>query len=275
MEITLHRFLDFDYGPDGDARLLEKIEKGADLNQRRGEAEETPLHVATRRRRLQAVKTLLDHGAEVDAPNAWGKTALVHALRRGFLEVAEVLMVQGAEPKLKPPDALAVALSMGNVNMAREVLNRHPEAVRTGNPEEDRLLADMAGRKEREPVKLLIAAGADLSARGLDDGTPLHQAAWFGQPENARLLLEAGAPLEIFDSIHNSSPLGWAVHGSRYSGGADGRQDAYVTIVEMLLAAGASMRYPDEKHGEDKYKKRLLADASPKVRVVLEMPMES
>ena len=42
---------------------------------------------------------------------------------------------------------------------------------------------------------------------------PLHQAAWFGQPDNARLLIEAGAPLDVFDSVHESSPLGWAAHG--------------------------------------------------------------
>ena len=83
----------------------------------------------------------------------------------------------------------------------------HPDAVRTGNAEEDRLLADVAGR------------------------------------------VDAGAPLDFFDAIHKSSPIGWAVHGSRYSGGAEERQ------------------YADPG---DAYLRRLLHDATPQVREVLE-----
>ncbi len=30
-----------------------------------------------------------------------------------------------------------------------------------------------------------------------------------------RLLLDAGAPLDVFDRVQESSPLGWAAHGSR------------------------------------------------------------
>lgn len=58
---------------------------------------------------------------------------------------------------------------------------------------EDRLFADVAGRDDSASVALLIHAGADLTSPGLDDGTPLHQAAWFGQPANTRLLIDAGA----------------------------------------------------------------------------------
>ena len=165
---------------------------------------------------------------------------------------------------------LAVSLSSGLLSKAREILEAHPEAARTGNPEEDRLLADMAGRNAREPVELLIAAGADLSAKGLDGGTALHQAAWFGQPANARILIDAGAPLEVFDDDHESSPLGWAVHGSRYSGGADERQEVYVALATMLLEAGSALKYPDEPTEASNYLDRLLRDASPAVRVVLE-----
>lgn len=72
----------------------------------------------------------------------------------------------------------------------------------------------------------------------------------------------------MFDATHGSSPLGWAVHGSRYSGGADERQGAYVALVDMLAAAGSSLRYPG-RDGDDYYQ-RLLTDATPGVRAVLE-----
>ena len=117
---------------------------------------------------------------------------------------------------------------------------------------------------------MLINAGADLTAPGLDSGTPLHQAAWFGQPANAWLLIDAGAPLDVFDSTHQSSPLGWAVHGSRYSGGTEQRQDVYVELTQMLLDAGSSLHYPNEPDS-DAYFARLLKDASPAVRQVLKL----
>ena len=182
--------------------------------------------------------------------------------------MAEALRVRGASTSLNQPDQFAVAIANGRLDEARTILAAHPGAVRTGNGEEDRLLADVAGRNETGPVELLISAGADPEAPGLDSGTPLHQAAWFGQPDNARLLIDAGAPLDIFDATHESSPIGWAVHGCRYSGGAQERQDAYVALVRMLLAAGSSLHYPAQPQS-DAYLQRLLKDATPRVGEVL------
>ena len=102
----------------------------------------------------------------------------------------------------------------------------------------------------------------------LDDGTPLHQAAWFGQPANARQLIDAGAPLDVFDTVHGSSPLGWAVHGSRESGGSAEREQVYVELVRMLLDAGSSLHYPEHPGGHA-YLDRLRSDASPRVADVL------
>ncbi len=101
-----------------------------------------------------------------------------------------------------------------------------------------------------------------MHATGLDGGTALHQAAWFGQPENARLLVAAGAPRDVYDESHASSPLGWAVHGSRYSGGAEENQDAYVTIVGLLLRAGGGLR-------DQEFLDRIRGDASPRVLALL------
>ena len=266
--MTLHELLDLHYCAQGDATLRRMLAEGAEPDLRHGPRVETPLHVATRRRRATAIDILLAHGADIDARTAGGKTAYAHAVRRGFDEVAALLVRRGADTELNEADRFAVAVVNGRLDEARTILAAHPRVARTGNPEEDRLLADVAGRNDREPVAFLIDAGADLHARGLDAGTPLHQAAWFGQPGNARLLIDAGAPLDVFDDAHESSPLHWAVHGSRFSGGAEERQDAYVELVEMLLAVGSSLHYPGDPHG-DTYRKRLLEDATAQVRDVL------
>ncbi len=265
----LHAFLDWDYGPDGDDVMQVMVADGTDVKGVAGPDGESPLHVATRRRRESAIRILLASGADIDAKNAHGKTAYAHAARRGFVELVDFLVERGATTTLNEADQFAVAVVNGELDDARKVLAENPSVARTDNPAEDRLLADVAGRNPVEPVELLIGAGASLVAPGLNGGTPMHQAAWFGQPTNARLLIDAGAPLEIFDPTHESSPLGWAIHGSRYSGGAEERQDAFVDLVEMLLAAGVVLDYPTQPDS-DAYFSRLLCDASPKVKTMLE-----
>jgi ankyrin repeat protein len=270
--MTLQDLLDLRYGAYGDDELQRMLAEGADPNQR-GDGPEAPIHVAARRRRVKAIEILLDHGADINARNAHGKTAYAHAIRRGFGDVVAALRARDTvtsldtsrrtslntplDTSLNPADEFAVAIVEGNLDAARRILAEDALIIRTGNPEEDRLLADMAGKLKPEPVMLLIRAGADIAAPGLDGGTPLHQAAWFGSPMNARMLLAAGAPLELLDSTHRSTPLGWATHGSRFSGGADRRPEIYVEIVEMLLDAGAMAN------------EQMLKDASEQVRETL------
>ena len=268
-DTNLHTFLDWHYGEDGDDVLRARLDKGDDLSERFGPVGEMPIHVATRRRRCSAVLILLDYGADIDAKTSGGKTSFAHAARRGFDDLAIILAAGGADTSLNAADRFAVAMVNDDLGEARAILAQHPSVARTGNSEEDRLLADLAGRDPSEHVRFLIDAGAGLVEPGLDGGTPLHQAAWFGQPANARLLIEAGAPLDVFEPVHGSSPLGWAVHGSRFSGDAAERQEAYVELVRMLLEAGSRLHYPDDSEG-DAYFKRLLEDASPDVRAILE-----
>ena len=267
---TLHMFLDFHYDEMGGDRELRRRLEHEDANSPGGTYLETALHVAVRRYRTSAVRILLDHGVKLDELNGGRKTAYQHARRRGFDDLADLLVASGASAHLDPADEFAIAVSEHRLDDAAELLKHDPGMVRTGNPEEDRLLADVAGRNSTEPVEFLIASGADLEARGLDDGSPLQIAAWFGQPQNVRLLLDAGASIDVWDTVHQSSPIGWAVHGSRYSGGADERQAEYCSIVNMLLKAGAPLHYPDESGPA--YLVRLRADASEAVKELLPEP---
>ncbi len=265
---SLYGLLDTDYDPAELARLLDE---GTDPDSVDGATGEPALFTAARRRRLDAVELLLRHGADPNRPGPHGKTPWAHAVRRGFVEISERLEKARADQTLTSADRLAVALSRKDFDAARTILAAAPACARTGNPEEDRLLSDVAGRPEAAPVRMLIDAGADLSAPGLDGGTPLHCAAWFGQPANARMLLSAGAPVDVFDPVHEASPLHWAIHGSRYSGGAEERQDDYVDLVRMLLTAGSRLTYPPELAGGTtrSYAQRMLDDAGPAVEAVL------
>ena len=117
--MTLHDLLDGDYGPDGDDILQQLLRNGTDSNERRGPRSETPLHVATRRRRAAAATLLLDHGANIDARTVGGKTAYAHAIRRRFDDLADLLIARGANADLDDADRFAVAIVYGHLDEAR------------------------------------------------------------------------------------------------------------------------------------------------------------
>src|SRR5262249_29574852 len=52
--------------------------------------------------------------------------------------------------------------------------------------------------------------GFDLSPLGRN--TPLHDAAWAGDLETVKLLVELGADTSIRDPHYGGTPLGWAAH---------------------------------------------------------------
>ena len=59
---------------------------------------DTPLGRAAAAGDLDAMKTLLDHGADPDAPGAFGMTPLAAAARKGAVGAIEVLLTRGADP---------------------------------------------------------------------------------------------------------------------------------------------------------------------------------
>ncbi|MEM1012833.1 MAG: ankyrin repeat domain-containing protein [Planctomycetota bacterium] len=101
------------------------------------------------------------------------------------------------------------------------------------------LLGDAIRRGNNDAVRLMLEFGFDptLPYRGLDNGTALHVAAWFGRPELVRMLLEDGrCDLEARDGSHGATVLSWACHGAVHC-----RRDdpVYVDVVQMLIDAGS------------------------------------
>ena len=260
----LHYLLDWNYTPE---KMQAALESGADPNERYWKYEENALHVAVRRRRLEAIPHLLKHGVDINAKTKGGKSAYAHAIRRGFTEISDFLQNKGADTSLNAADQLAVALVKGDIEKASTLIAEDSNLVPQMNKEEARILPDLTGRPRTDVVELLLEAGIDVVSRGLDEGTALHMAAWFGQPANTQLLIDHQAPLEIRGDLHNMSPLGWVVHGSVYSGSAQSHAEDYTSIARILLEAGASLLHPELP--EDTSGAWLLKEVSPGVEAVL------
>jgi peptide-methionine (S)-S-oxide reductase len=64
-------------------------------------------------------------------------------------------------------------------------------------------------------VRLCLEAGADVNAFLVvhTHSTPAHQAAINDDVESLKLLVAAGAKLDVRDKLWGGTPLGWAVHG--------------------------------------------------------------
>jgi len=109
---------------------------------------------------LHRVCALLDEGADIDALDEHGQTALMNAAYRGDTELAQVLIGRGADLNHTAKYRLT-ALMLAVINDHREI------------------------------VELLVNAGADKNikgSKGAFDQTPLQYAEEHGKTELVRLL---------------------------------------------------------------------------------------
>ena len=110
-----------------------------------------------------------------------------------------------------------------------------------------------------------ISNGADINHPGTHGGTALHWAAWCGRPVVVERLLQAGASINPLCTDFQSTPLFWAVHGSKnHKGSSD-----YAQCVLLLLHAGADKTLPN-KEGKTVFD--LLDDSDDAMREALGSP---
>ena len=95
----------------------------------------------------------------------------------------------------------------------------------------------VAGNGHKEIVELLIAEGADINAKNRGGVTPLYDAAFKGHKEIAELLIAAGADVNAKGKI-GTTPLQAAAMFS------------HKEIVELLIDAGADVNVKDHEFGE-------------------------
>lgn len=239
------------------------LEHGADPNITSGETAETPLQRVAAYGRGPAVgELLLSFSAELDQPRADGRTAFVLAVRTGNVPMADFLRQRGADvARLTPVDELLGACMAADAEAARSVLARHPGLLAELTPEDRQAFALAAEEKREASVRLMAELGFDFLWEGSWGGTPLHHAAWHGNPSMVRLLLGLGAPVNVRDREYGSSPLAWAAHGSTNCRQAD---DDYCAVVELLLDAGSERETSTNRWGEPPE-----SMASPRVTKVL------
>ena len=224
------------------ARLL--IEHGADVNGR-DRAGFTPLMRAVMTGSAALVTLMLDKGADVQAGNDFGRTALKLAVRQSP-DLVALLRQHGATDASPPParpsnDVISVfnMAASGDSEGVKAALDKDPALLRVRDDNGDTLLHKAfwnnygAGHHLMDMVTLLVTRGADVKARSRDDQTPLYTAASCVSPEigtAAALLLAKGADPNARDR-HAQTPL---------------HRAATPDFVALLVHAGANVNVRDD-----------------------------
>ena len=159
------------WNDEGDFKSLEEIKsllkKGADLEAKDGDGE-TALLMAARRGHIEVVKYLVENGADLEAKDKDGDTALVGAAIWGKLDVVKCLAECGADLEAKDKDGRTALIKAANL-------------------------------VQFDVVKCLAECGADLDVKDEDGRTALMIATCWGELDGVKCLAECGADLEAKD----------------------------------------------------------------------------
>ena len=159
---------------------------------------EAPVADAAMRDDVPRVRALLREGADVNAAQGDGMTALHWAAENGNHELARTLVVAGARvdvvTRLGDYTPLHIASRKGHADVVRTLLDAGADPGKRTDPAGVRPLHYAAGAGSVEAVQALLDAGADVDVREARwSQTPLMFAAARGRTAAVRALLAGGA----------------------------------------------------------------------------------
>jgi ankyrin repeat protein len=231
-------------------------------------AEDNALLRAIRRgESAKAVKLLIAQGADVNAVDARGMTALHLARRLGHKQLVKMLLHHGAIDDASQREKFLAACAAGNLRAARKILKTHPDLVSRLAPNELRILPDTAASGHMRPVRHMLNLGFDINAKGDWGASAVHQAAWRGHLPLTKFLISRGADLHQKQEFGGDA-LFTAIHGA----GEGGREKGPEIVALIARAMKPDDLTPYLKFAEEKDDPRItdaLKTAAPAARLTM------
>src|SRR6266566_1946473 len=202
-------------------------------------AEKPSLADAAEQRDRTLIRSLLDSGADVNAAQADGTTALHWAVYNDDAETAALLVkrranVNAANRYGVPP--LSLACTNGNADLVKLLLEAGADANASLQGGET-VLMTAARAGNLEAVKALLARGANPNARERLDQTALMWAAAEGHAAVVRALIDGGADVRA-KLKSGFTPLFFAV------------REGHIDVTRALLEAGVNVNETLQREGD-------------------------
>jgi len=229
-----------------------------------GPAPESPVADAAMRGDIDAIRAMLRDGADVNAAQGDGMTALHWAADRSDAEMVELLITAGAlvEPvtRIGQYTPLHIASKGGDADVVRALLDAGSDATSATSTSATTPLHLAAAAGNPEVVALLIDHGADPNARESEWGqTPLIFAAARDRADAIRVLLERGADPGATAKVVDLKRLGRLDRRARAREtavlkafrGTEKRLATPAEIQAAVLASREAYEAPPEENEED------------------------
>lgn len=186
----------------------------------------------------EVVAALLAAGADPKAvDDDRGLSALRLAVRAGKDQTAALLVSRGAPDDSTDIDRFIGACLRADRQSAEELVAAHPDLRDRLTDDDHATVVEAAGSASVAAVGLMLELGFSPHSRNGFGEQPLHSAAYAGNADMVRLLIDAGADVDGRDTRFDSTPLAFATVGS---GERAGQSVNWVAVVRAFVDAGAS-----------------------------------
>lgn len=171
----------------------------------------------------QATPSLLKRLVEADAPCPAVETALKAGVPSDFADAAqsayrlgrddliELITGLGPLPPIDQLDELLRSCTLGELEKAEGLAARDPLIWVRRKEAVWAMAAIWAETGHSRALEMALRVGLSFPKLPPTWRSPLHAAAWFGDPRSLEVGLHLGCPINGLDQRNSSSPLGWIV----------------------------------------------------------------
>ena len=203
------------------------------------ENEVTPLGYAADQGRLEAIRVLIAAGANIDAKDQWGRTALMRAIKARHVQAGQLLIELGASVLEKSyqysMSALMFAVTWTDSVPLVEALLKAGATIDDLDNEECNPLTRAAVNGNRTIFEFLLAQGGKPDVIDIFGQQPLQRAARISSEKGVRILLDAKADVHFKEEKFGMTALHYA-----------GMSNDNTAIAQMLLDHGADINAKDD-----------------------------